>query len=148
MADTLTPTQRSERMSRIRGKDTRPELVLRRAVHASGLRYRLHVRRIPGSPDLVFPKYGAVVFVHGCFWHQHAGCKSAHIPKSNSKFWDLKFKLNKERDRRNARELRVVGWRVAVVWECQVADAASTGRTVARVHKFLTGDMRAGELPR
>lgn len=148
MADTLTPTQRSERMSRIRGKDTRPELVLRRAIHASGLRYRLHVRRIPGSPDLVFPKYGAVVFVHGCFWHQHAGCKSAHIPKSNSEFWDLKFKLNKERDRRNARELRVLGWRVAVVWECQVADAASTRRTVARVHKFLTGGMRAGKQPR
>lgn len=147
MADTLTPTQRSERMSRIRGKDTRPELVLRRAIHASGLRYRLHGRKIPGSPDLVFPKYGAVVFVHGCFWHQHAGCKSAHIPKSNSEFWDLKFKLNKERDRRNARELRVLGWRVAVVWECQVADAASTRRTVARVHKFLTSGMRAGKQP-
>lgn len=148
MVDTLTPMQRSERMSRIRGKNTQPEIVLRKAIHACGLRFRLHVRKLPGSPDLVFPKYHAVVFVHGCFWHQHAGCKTAHVPKSNSAYWSSKFLANEERDRRKARELRDLGWRVAVVWECQVANVASTRRTVARVHRFLTGGQRAEEWPR
>ena len=137
LVDTLTPAQRSERMSRIRGSDTQPELALRRALHAKGLRYRLHVRQLPGSPDLVFPKYGAVVFVHGCFWHQHPKCKVGRMPKSNEAFWAKKFQANMARDQRTLRELRHLGWRVAVAWECQVSNQTSTNRTATRVQKFV-----------
>jgi DNA mismatch endonuclease, patch repair protein len=117
MADTLRPAQRSERMSRIRGKDSQPELALRRVLHRLGLRYRLHVSNLPGKPDLVFPRYKAVVFVHGCFWHRHGGCKIATTPKSNTSFWLDKFEKNVARDARNTMQLRDMGWRVFVAWE-------------------------------
>jgi DNA mismatch endonuclease (patch repair protein) len=120
MADTLTPSERSERMSRIRSRDTKPELVLRKALHALGLRYRLG-SRLPGKPDLVFPRYKAVVFVHGCFWHRHEGCKVATTPKSNTDFWTEKFGRNVARDARVTRELEEAGWRVFVAWECDLA---------------------------
>lgn len=119
MADTLTPSERSERMSRIRARDTKPELALRKAIHALGLRYRLG-SRLSGKPDLVFPRHKAVVFVHGCFWHRHEGCKVATTPKSNIDFWTDKFSRNVERDARVARELRAAGWRVFVAWECEL----------------------------
>lgn len=105
-------------MASIRGKDTRPELSLRSALFAVGFRYRLHVRGLPGSPDLVFPKYRAVLFVHGCFWHRHDGCRYTTSPKSNEDFWRLKFEGNVNRDARNVALLREQGWRVAIVWEC------------------------------
>jgi DNA mismatch endonuclease, patch repair protein len=98
MVDFLTPEQRSERMSRIRGRNTRPELALRKVLHAEGLRFRLHCRELPGTPDLVFPRHGAVVFVHGCFWHRHSGCPIATMPKSNTAHWQAKFELNVSRD--------------------------------------------------
>jgi DNA mismatch endonuclease (patch repair protein) len=129
MADFLTPAQRSERMSRIRGKDSQPELALRRALHRLGLRYRLHVPNLPGKPDLVFPRYKAVVFVHGCFWHRHRGCKIATTPKSNTQFWVDKFETNVSRDARNTTELRAMGWRVFVAWECDIASAAKAAAT-------------------
>jgi DNA mismatch endonuclease (patch repair protein) len=140
MVDTLTPEQRSERMSRIRGRDTQPELVLRRALHAEGLRYRLHDADLPGKPDLVFPRFSAVVFVHGCFWHQHVGCKVARVPQSNLGFWRKKFEANRCRDRRNVRQLRRLGWRVAVVWECQLSTAHRVATSVKRVRRFLRID--------
>lgn len=137
MADILTPEGRSGRMSRIRGRDTQPELALRRALHASGLRYRLNVRDLPGKPDLVFPRWSTVVFVHGCFWHSHKGCRIANIPQSNTNYWLAKFAANKRRDARAVRALRRLGWRVMVVWECQLSTARRVQATAERVHKYV-----------
>lgn len=119
MVDSLTPVQRSERMSRIRSCNTKPEILLRKALHRIGFRFRLHGRKIKGKPDIVLPKYMAVVFVHGCFWHRHSGCKVASVPKSNTEFWLDKFERNVERDKRVTHELLEDGWRVFVVWECE-----------------------------
>lgn len=118
MADIVDARTRSRMMSGIRGKDTHPEVLLRRALHARGFRYRLHVRGLPGRPDLVLPKYGAVILVHGCFWHRHAGCRYATVPKTRAEFWNAKFRRNIERDRLDHRALLDAGWRVATVWEC------------------------------
>lgn len=107
-------------MGRIPSKDTKPELLLRRALHALGLRYRLHGKDLPGKPDLVFASYRAVVFVHGCFWHRHSSCKVASSPKSNTEFWEAKFARNVERDAANLTALKYRGWRVFVVWECEL----------------------------
>lgn len=106
-------------MSLVGRKDTGPEIILRLALHKLGVRYRLHVKSLPGSPDLVFPRYKAVVFVHGCYWHCH-GCNRSTIPKSRRAFWKSKFLANKERDERNVRLLKELGWRVMIVWECSV----------------------------
>ena len=119
MTDTLTPEARSALMSRIRCKDTRPELAVRRALHARGYRYRLHGPGLPGRPDLVFQGRRCAVFVHGCFWHRH-GCKKSSTPKSRLEYWLPKFEANVERDRRNREQLERDGWRVFVVWECEV----------------------------
>lgn len=107
-------------MAAIRGKDTRPELLLRSAAFALGLRFRLHVRKLPGSPDLVFPMFKAVVFVHGCFWHRHQCCRFATVPRNNASFWAEKFAANVGRDSRVRQQLREQGWRVGVVWECAI----------------------------
>lgn len=117
MRVTTTP-QRSRMMSGIRGKNTRPELALRSALFAMGFRYRLHQRGLPGSPDLVFPKHRVALFVHGCFWHRHEGCKYTTSPKTNSDFWRLKFEGNVSRNARDVALLGEQGWRVAIVWEC------------------------------
>ena len=105
-------------MASIRGRNTRPEMALRRALHRLGFRYRLHDRKLPGHPDLVLPKYRAVIFVHGCFWHRHSGCRYATNPATNTEFWERKFRENVERDERNIGKLRGQGWRIAVIWEC------------------------------
>src|SRR5688572_26046620 len=119
MVDTLSPSERSIRMSLIRSRDTKPELLVRKAIWAAGLRYRLHGERLPGKPDLVFSGLKAVVFVHGCYWHGHS-CQKGRVPGQNSRFWRDKFLANKERDRRNARRLRCQGWSVLTVWECSL----------------------------
>jgi len=124
-------------MAAIRGKNTRPELALRLALFAAGFRYRLHVRGLPGSPDLVFPKHRAVLFVHGCFWHRHVGCRFSASPKANSEFWRLKFEGNVNRDARNIASLRREGWRIAVVWECALK--RSVDDAVRTVGAWLTG---------
>jgi len=116
------PLTRSENMSRIRSKDTLPELAVRRAFSAAKLRYRLHDRRLPGNPDLVFVGQRTVVFVHGCFWHCHAGCRNFSIPKTRSEWWAAKLARNKARDEEARVELEAAGWRVVVIWECEVAD--------------------------
>jgi DNA mismatch endonuclease (patch repair protein) len=131
MADTLSKAERSERMSRIRGKDTKPELALRSTMHRLGLRFRLHGAKLPGRPDLVFPKYRAAVFVHGCFWHRHQGCKIATTPKSNTPFWQAKFARNVDRDKGVAEALRAAGWRVFAVWECELASEEKAGQAAA-----------------
>lgn len=122
--DTLSREERSARMSRVRGKDTRPEMVVRRMMHSMGLRYRLHVRRLPGSPDIVLPRHRAVVLVHGCFWHRHEDpeCKLARLPKSRLEFWLPKLDANHSRDQQNQQRLRDLGWRTLVVWECELVD--------------------------
>lgn len=126
MTDTLTSRQRSERMSRVRGKDTKPEMKVRRLVHAMGYRYRLHRRDLPGTPDLVFPARKKVLYVHGCYWHRHPdpACKLARLPKSRLEFWLPKLDANAERDRRNQEKIKDIGWRCLVVWECELKDEA------------------------
>lgn len=132
MADTMTREKRSERMSRIRSQDTKPEMLVRRFLHAHGFRYRLHARDLPGKPDLVLPKYGAVVFVEGCFWHGHS-CQKGRVPGTNSAFWRAKVATNQARDKRNQRALRRQGWRVIRVWECQLATKRAKAETLARL---------------
>lgn len=122
VTDTLTPIARSERMSKVKSKHTKPELLVRRLVHKNGYRFRLHPAGLPGKPDLVFKRIRKIVFVHGCFWHRHskAGCPFARMPKSKTDFWMPKLEANRLRDRRNVRALRSVGWKVLVVWECEL----------------------------
>lgn len=120
--DKLTPKQRSEVMSRVKGTNTTPELRVRRALHAMGYRFRLHRKDLPGKPDIVLPKHCLCLFVHGCFWHQHEGCKRATFPETNREFWTKKFDQNRERDESIASALVQAGWRVCVIWECQTKD--------------------------
>lgn len=137
MADFLSNAERSERMSRIRGKDTQPELALRKVLHGMGLRYRLHGSGLPGKPDLVFRRHEAVVFVHGCFWHRHAGCSIATTPKSNTQFWVRKFEMNVARDARVAAALLGLGWRVFVAWECELASTTKAKATGERLRELI-----------
>lgn len=122
MVDSLTPEARSRNMAKIRGKDTGPELLVRRVAHALGLRFRLHRRDLPGTPDLVFPGRRIALFVHGCFWHRHPGCRFAYIPKSRIEFWQAKFEGNVARDARQQEELAAQGWTVVTIWECETRD--------------------------
>jgi len=124
MPDVLTPTQRSAVMSRIRGKDTKPELFVRSQLHRSGFRFRVNVRSLPGTPDIVLPRYRTVIFVHGCFWHRHKRCKYATTPSTRRDFWLAKFAANTERDRRNVAALRRLGWSVVTLWECRISPSS------------------------
>jgi DNA mismatch endonuclease (patch repair protein) len=119
MADTLSPHERSQLMNRIRGKNTKPELFVRRLLHSMGYRFRLHRHDLPGKPDIVLPRHGVCIFVHGCFWHLHRNCKDARIPKTRTSWWRKKLEGNAARDKRHAAALRRLGWRVVTVWECQ-----------------------------
>jgi DNA mismatch endonuclease, patch repair protein len=121
MADIVDKATRSRMMSGIRGKNTKPELVVRSFLHRAGLRFRLHAK-LPGKPDIVFPKYQTVVFVHGCFWHRHKGCRYTTTPASNTQFWLEKFNTNVQRDVRVKKKLRRLGWRVKTIWACQLHD--------------------------
>lgn len=134
--DTLTPEQRSKRMSRVRGRDTKPELLVRRLVHGMGYRYRLHRRDLPGSPDLVFPSRTKVIFVHGCFWHRHLdpNCKLVRLPKSKLDFWGPKLETNREQDERNIVLLAELDWDVLMIWECQTKNREELQ---ARIREFL-----------
>ena len=123
MADVLTPEQRRLNMSRIRGRDTKPELLLRKGLHAAGFRYRLHAPELPGRPDMVFPRFRAAIFVHGCFWHGH-DCPMFKLPGTRQEFWSAKIAGNRQRDQRKSAELEAAGWRVLTVWECSVKGRA------------------------
>lgn len=120
MTDTLSPEKRSWNMSRIRGRDTKPELLVRSLLHRMGYRFRLHRKDLPGKPDIVLPKYRTAIFVHGCFWHRHSGCRLAYEPKSRVEFWRRKFHRNVERHTEVEGQLRDQGWQVLVIWECEV----------------------------
>lgn len=122
MPDRFSKETRSRIMSKIGGKNTSPEMLVRRYLHRAGLRFRLHERDLPGRPDLVLRKYGTVVFVHGCFWHQHRNCRFARMPSSNRPFWLAKLSGNQTRDKRQARALRAAGWKVITVWECEITE--------------------------
>jgi len=131
--DIVSKEQRSRMMAAVRQRDTPAELTVRRAAHALGFRFRLNVRSLPGSPDIVFPKHRKVIFVHGCYWHRHK-CKKATMPASRIDFWKAKFEANIRRDRRVIRELRKLGWKVLVVWECQTNDI---DRLMKAIEKFF-----------
>ena len=121
MADTLSPERRSWNMARITGRNTRPEVALRSLLHGAGFRFRLHDSNLPGKPDIVLKRHKTVVFVHGCFWHRHGGCKNATMPSTRTEFWSEKFQRTIERDERKAGGLRSLGWNVVTVWECDIA---------------------------
>lgn len=141
MIDALRQQQRSELMRRIRQKDTAPELVVRRKLHALGYRYSLHPKELPGRPDIAFPSRRAVIFVHGCFWHTH-NCKHGRVrPRSNVEYWTAKSVANRERDKRKSRKLRALGWRSMIVWECQLRRDMWIERTCA----FLDFEMRRSD---
>ena len=134
MSDTLSQTQRSYNMSRIRGKNTKPEILVRKGLHARGFRFRLHNKKLPGSPDVVLPKYGVAIMVNGCFWHGHKGCRYATKPKSNVEFWETKIARNRHRDEVTNAHLEALGWHVITVWECELigkSQAASRLDTLA-----------------
>lgn len=139
MTDTLTIEARSERMSRVRARDTKPELLVRRFLHAQGYRYRLHAKELPGKPDIVFRGRKKAVFVHGCFWHRHSdpACPLARMPKSRLDFWQPKLDGNRARDIANVERLEAMGWDVLLVWECQLRDREQLGNTLRR---FIEGN--------
>lgn len=141
--DVVDRATRSRMMAGIRGKNTSPELMVRRHLHSAGLRFRLHRRDLPGAPDLVLAKYGVVVFVHGCFWHRHSGCRFATTPATNRQFWLDKLTGNAERDARTRRALRRSGWRVYVIWECEIRKPK---RLAALVNAIKTSEV--GRAPR
>jgi len=120
--DILSTEKRSWNMSRIRGKDTKPELAVRSTLHQMGYRFRLHPKELPGKPDIILPKYRTAIFVHGCFWHRHPDCKFSYEPKSKQKFWTEKFDRNVIRHKKVASELEQLGWNVIVIWECEISN--------------------------
>ncbi|MEZ3549684.1 MAG: very short patch repair endonuclease [Muribaculaceae bacterium] len=139
MADSMTAEQRSRCMAAVKGKNTKPELMVRKFLFAKGLRYRLHGRKLPGHPDLVFPKFRAVVFVDGCFWHGHEGCRSFRLPSTNTEFWQKKINHNRARDVANSAVLRLMGWRVIRVWECDLRNKLSRETTLRNLYEEIVG---------
>ena len=137
MADCFKVEKRSEIMSHIKGSDTAVEITVRSLLHRLGYRFRLHVSGLPGKPDIVLPRFQRVVFVHGCFWHGHSRCSRATLPKSNAEFWKRKIEGNIARDKRNARRIRAMGWKILVVWQCQTKNEAVL---TARLQGFLGRD--------
>ena len=145
MSNSAPKMSRSMMMSRIGSKDTKPELVVRRGLHAQGFRYRLHNRELPGKPDIVFFRYRAVIFVHGCFWHAHENCKFFTLPKSNAAFWQEKLYSNRDRDQISIRRFKERGWRVMIVWECATRKLSSD-RVIDAISKWLLSDQSFSEL--
>lgn len=147
MIDVLTPAQRSENMRRIRGKDTKPEMIVRRGLHRRGFRFRLHVASLPGRPDLVFPRHRAIVQVSGCFWHGH-DCPMCRMPSTRPDFWAKKIAGNRERDRRTEEALGATGWRLLTVWECSLKGPAriAPDQLLDRCADFVRGDAERDEI--
>ena len=143
MADRLNTQQRHRCMSRIRGKNTKPEILVRKGLHARGFRFRLHNKKLPGSPDIVLPKYGVAIMVNGCFWHGHKGCRYATRPKSNVEFWETKIARNRHRDEVTTAHLEALGWTVITVWECELRKNAGLNE---RLDALADEILRAGEV--
>ncbi|WP_303224903.1 very short patch repair endonuclease [Alistipes communis] len=137
MADTVSKEKRSEIMSHVTGKETKPEIIVRKYLFARGLRYRKNVKRLPGTPDIVFPKYKTAVFVNGCFWHGHKGCRYSHLPSTNFEYWEKKIADNIERDERKKRELEGLGYRVLIIWQCQLKSNTKIETLEALYHNIV-----------
>jgi DNA mismatch endonuclease vsr len=120
--DRISPEQRSQNMAQVKSKNTKPEMLVRSLLHRMGYRFRLHIKTLPGHPDVVLPRYKAVIFVHGCFWHRHEGCKRATMPATRTEFWRKKIDGNQSRDRRNLTALEELGYRCLVIWQCEMKD--------------------------
>lgn len=133
--DTLSPKERSERMGKVRSKNTKPELFVRQLLYSMGYRYRLHLRAVPGNPDIVLPPRKKAIFVHGCFWHRHKGCPNCRLPKSKLDFWKPKLEGNRKRDVTKQRELKAAGWEFLVIWECEL----NNDDLSVRLRSFLEG---------
>jgi len=133
--DTLSKEKRSWNMSRIRGKDTKPEIAVRSLLHLMGYRFRLHRKDLPGKPDIVLPKYNTLIFVHGCFWHRHKGCKYAYMPKSRIEFWKDKFEGTIKRDKQHQKQLNKMGWKVHVIWECEIKNIETLKRKINSIFR-------------
>ncbi|SAK51667.1 DNA mismatch endonuclease Vsr [Caballeronia pedi] len=147
MIDIVDPEKRSLMMSGIRSKHTKPERLVRSMLHAAGFRYRLHRQDIPGVPDLILPKHGAAIFVHGCFWHMHANCRFATTPSSNRDFWQKKLARNRERDQRQLEALKALGWRVLIVWECATRIGDLRSNLQADMVDWLLRDSLFAQIP-
>ena len=139
MADVMTPEQRSRCMAAIKGKDTKPEMIVRKYLFSRGLRYRVNNRKLPGSPDIVLKKYKTVVFIDGCFWHGHEGCKYYRLPKTNVDFWRHKIAMNIARDYANSVDLRLSGWKVIRVWECDIKTKVKREATLESLYQEIVG---------
>ncbi len=146
MIDRVDKATRSRTMAAIRSKDTKPEKWVRSALHQQGFRFRLHNKKLPGTPDLVLRKYHAVIFVNGCFWHQHQGCNAAHLPKTRQEFWEKKFTRNMARDQKVLYQLKVLGWRAAIVWECGLKKKIR-GATLQHLSAWLCSGAEYFEMP-
>lgn len=144
MTDITTPQTRSRMMASIKGRNTAPELVVRRFLHAEGFRFRLHRRDLPGTPDIVLPRYHAAVFVHGCFWHRHEGCRYTTTPATHPEFWQQKFQANRARDQRDLSALVSEGWKVVIIWEC--ATKHHRERNLLELARVLRGDLRCSDI--
>lgn len=125
MVDTLKPEARSANMSRIRSKNTKPELLVRRVLHRDGYRFRLHCSNLPGSPDIILPRWRTTIFVHGCFWHGHEGCRRAKLPSTRTDFWKVKIERNRARDQAAVEALSTLGFRIVTLWECELKDESA-----------------------
>lgn len=147
LMDNVSAEVRSRIMARIKDKNTAPEVAVRRAMHAAGLRFRLHRRNLPGTPDIAFPRYRTVIFVHGCFWHRHTGCRYSTLPATNREMWREKFRKNRLRDASKERALRQEGWKVLVIWECEIGDSDIL-RRLAESIKSINGIPKATDLKR
>lgn len=134
MADIVSRSKRKEMMSSVKQRHTKPEITVRRLLHRLGYRFRLHSKKLPGTPDIVLPKYKSVIFVHGCFWHQHEGCRKSRRPTSNVEFWNEKLDKNIERDNRKESELKSLGWKVLTIWDCEIKDE---DLLIEKIKKFL-----------
>ena len=148
MVDVVDRQTRSRMMSGIRGKNTRPEIMIRKSLHSRGFRYRLHPKDLPGKPDITLPKYRVAVFVNGCFWHCH-GCQLFKWPKTRKRFWRTKLTQNAARDKTNTETLMKLGWRVLIIWECSIKnrDATAVAKTIDLAEEFITGSNCYAELP-
>lgn len=127
-------------MSAIKGKDTKPEMIVRKYLFSKGLRYKLHVKKLPGNPDIVLPKYKTAVFINGCFWHGHEGCKYYRLPKSNVEFWESKITNNRNRDILSEIKLKELGWRVIRIWECEIRKVQERNQSLERLYNQITGE--------
>jgi DNA mismatch endonuclease, patch repair protein len=147
MADVVDEATRSRMMAGIKGKDTRPEMLVRKALHAEGFRFRLHAKDLPGKPDIVLPKHEAVIMVHGCFWHGH-DCGIFRMPKSNRKFWRTKINGNRRRDALQAAELSVLGWRVLTIWECSIREKkqAELDKIISKSSRWICSNRKSLEI--